>query len=266
MKIDSYGVGFALIAGICIISMVGLYYVRRYFHLDNLRKCHEVGGYLLSVVGTMYAVLLGLVVVDAMTKFQTARTIVEQEANSLADVFLLAEQFPEVKAHKVRSLCNTYVTEVIEKEWDSMTEGKINLSARRAAVNLMREVMQFEPTTENQKAIYPVMVSEACQVWDFRRARTNMATHGLPRVEWFVLIIGGIVTVTFTYFFGVENQKAQMIMTCMVSLLISLNLYLVVLFGAPFSGDLCIDSDAFKVDRIIFENQLGISVDHDQQL
>jgi hypothetical protein len=40
----------------------------------------------------------------------------------------------------------------------------------------------------------------------------------------------------------------------------------VVLFGAPFSGDLCIDSDAFKVDRIIFENQLGISVDHDEQL
>jgi hypothetical protein len=93
-----------------------------------------------------------------------------------------------------------------------------------------------------------------------------MATHGLPRVEWFVLIIGGIVTVAFTYFFGVENQKVQMIMTCMVSLLISLNLYLVVLFGAPFSGDLCIDSDAFKVDRIIFENQLGISVDHDEQL
>ena len=126
--------------------------------------------------------------------------------------------------------------------------------------------MQFEPTSENQKAIYPVMVQEACQIWDFRRARTNLATHGLPNVEWFVLIIGGIVTVVFTYFFGIENQRAQMAMTCMVSLLISLNLYLVVLFGAPFSGDLCVDDDAFKVDQAIFENQLGLRNDPDKVL
>jgi hypothetical protein len=77
-------------------------------------------------------------------------------------------------------------------------------------------------------------------------------------VEWFVLILGGIVTVVFTYFFGIESLKVQVMMTVMVSLLISLNLYLVILFGAPFSGDLQVSPEALHVDKLIFDDQLGI--------
>jgi hypothetical protein len=263
MKVDSYFIGTFLILGISLLSVLGLLVVRKYFDLEKLKSCHEVGGYLLSVVGTMYAVLLGLIVVDAMTKFQTAREVVEQEANSLADVFLLANSFPEEKCHKVRVICNDYVKEVLTDEWPAMAEGKISTSARKAIVELMKEVMSFEPVSENQKAIYPIAVQEACQVWDFRRARTNMAQHGIPVVEWVVLIIGAIVTIVFTYFFGLSDARAQMAMTAMVSLLISLNMYLVILFGAPFSGDLQVSPDAFRVDKLIFDNQLGYKPDAD---
>ena len=261
MDIDNFYIGAALIIGITLASVLGLLIVRRYCHLERLKQCHEVGGYLLSVVGTMYAVLLGLVVVDAMTKFQTARNVVENEANSLADVFLLAESMPKAKATAVRQLCEKYVSEVVEKEWPDMAKGQINKTARRHAINLMREVNAFEPVTENQKAIYPLLVQESCQVWDNRRARTNLASFGVPTVEWFVLILGGVVTVVFTYFFGVESLLAQVLMTSMVSLLISLNMYLVVLFGAPFAGDLQVSSDALMVDKMIFENQLGLRQD-----
>jgi hypothetical protein len=263
MKVDSYIIGTILILGISLLSVLGLLVVRKYFDLEKLKSCHEVGGYLLSVVGTMYAVLLGLIVVDAMTKFQTAREVVEQEANSLADVFLLANSFPEEKCHKVRVICNDYVKEILTDEWPAMANGKISKSARKAIVELMKEVMTFEPVTENQKAIYPIAVQEACQVWDYRRARTNMAQHGIPVVEWVVLIIGAIVTIVFTYFFGLSDARAQMAMTAMVSLLISLNMYLVILFGAPFSGDLQVSPDAFRVDKLIFDNQLGYKPDAD---
>lgn len=263
MNFDSYGIGSLLIFSVTAFSVLGLLLVRKYFDIEKLKSCHEVGGYLLSVVGTMYAVLLGLIVVDAMTKFQTARDIVEQEANSLADVFLLANSFPEEKCHKVRVVCNEYVKEVLTEEWPAMADGKISKTARKAIVELMKEVMSFEPVSENQKAIYPIAVQEACQVWDYRRARTNLAQHGIPVVEWVVLIIGAIVTIVFTYFFGLSDAKAQMAMTAMVSLLISLNMYLVILFGAPFSGDLQVSPDAFRVDKLIFDNQLGYKPDAD---
>ncbi len=258
---DSYAIGFFMVFSMTMFSMGGLLLVRKYIHIDKLKSCHEVGGYLLSVVGTMYAVLLGLIVVDAMTKFQTARSLVEQEANSVADVFLLANSFGEPKCTKVRVLCNRYVQEILEVEWPAMREGKISIEARKAAVALMKEVVSFEPVTENQKAIYPVAIQEACEVWDFRRARTNMAQHGIPNVEWAVIIIGACVTIIFTYFFGLESAGAQLAMTGMVSLLISLNMYLVLLFGSPFSGDLTVGPDAFTVDKMIFEGQFGYKPD-----
>jgi len=263
MGIDSYPIGAILITSVVVLSMCGLLLVRRIFKQEDLCKCHEVGSFLLSIVGSMYAVLLGLVVVDSMNKFQQARNIVEQEANSLADVFMLADRFPSDKAKKVHELCNFYCNQLIVKGWPAMTHARTSEDARKAALKLIHEVSEFEPVTENQKAIYPLLMEETCQVWDNRRARTNIAQYGVPGIEWIVLIVGGVVTIVFTYFFGLEMVRVQMLMTGMVSLLIALNLYLIVLFGSPFSGDLCVGEEAFQVDSQIFENQLGYRHDLD---
>src|SRR5690348_6859122 len=94
MRIDSYVSGFVLVAGCAALSIVGLLAVRRTVHARALISSHDVGGYLLSIVGTLYAVILGLVVFDSMGKFQQASQTTELEANSLIDVILLADHLP----------------------------------------------------------------------------------------------------------------------------------------------------------------------------
>jgi hypothetical protein len=61
------------------------------------------------------------------------------------------------------------------------------------------------------------------------------------------------VTVTFTYFFRLDSFKVQLTLTGLVALLIALNLYLVVLFSNPFSGDLHVEPEPFQRDLGIFE-------------
>ncbi len=255
--IDSYGSGVVLVIGSTIASIVGLLLARKFVHLDQLKATHEVGGYLLSVVGTMYAVLLGLVVVDAMGKFQQGIAIAETEANSVADIFLLAERMPKDRAEKVQRICYDYVDRVISEEWKLMDKGCICPRARKLAISMVRAVRDWEPVSESEKAIYAQALSESCQVWDSRRARTNMSQHTIPTLEWVVLVIGGVITVVFTFFFGLENLRAQVLMTSLVSLIISLNMFLVLMFGYPFSGELKVSSDAFELDKKIFDNQLG---------
>lgn len=239
-------------------AVFGQLMVRQYADSQKIKECHDVGGQFLAVVGTMYAVLLGLVVVDAMSKFQQASTFVEQEANSLADVFLLAERMPVQQRDRIQNLCQRYAGQVIDHEWKSMDENTIYIPARRTAIDLMKTVMDYEPVKENEKGVYPIIVQEVCQIWDNRRARTNMATNHMPLIEWIVLIVGGIVTVAFTYFFHVESLISQVLMSSMVTLIIALNLFLVLLFGYPFSGDLIVKPDAFKLDQMIFEDKIGM--------
>lgn len=254
--IDSYW-GTALLAvSSCVVAIAGLLFTRRVVDLDRLRKSHEVGGYLLSVVGTLYAVLLGLVVVDAMTKFQDARNVLVSEADSLAQVYVLSAVLPEPKRSEIRGRCREYASLVVNKEWDAMTHAQYSPEARRAAVYLIQDTLGFEPVTENQKAIYPQLVTQATQMWDFRRKRVNYATNGVPAIEWTTLIIGGIITIFFTYFFGLENLRLQMIMTAMVAALICMNLDLLLLFGYPFSGDLCVHGEPFQVDLGIFDDKI----------
>ncbi len=258
MTNDSYIGGFMLVTVTTAVAVLGQLMVRQYADNAKLRECHDVGGQFLAVIGTMYAVLLGLIVVDAMNKFQQASITVEQEANSLADVFLLSDRMPKERRDKVQNLCAQYAALVVDHEWRAMNDGKIYAPARMAAIDLMKTTMDYEPAKESEKAVYPIMVQEVCQLWDNRRARTNMATTGMPAIEWVVLFVGGIITVVFTYFFHVESITAQVAMTAMVTLIIGLNLFLVLLFGYPFTGDLTVKPDAFKLDQMIFEDKISM--------
>jgi hypothetical protein len=258
MTNDSYIGGFMLISAATAVAVLGQLVVRHIADNQKLKDCHDVGGQFLAVVGTMYAVLLGLVVVDAMSKFQEASVSVEQEANSLADIFLLSERLPSEKRDKIQLMCQQYANEVIDGEWPAMNDSKVFSPARKTAISLMKATMDYEPVKESEKAVYPIMVQEVCQLWDNRRMRTNAATRGMPFIEWVVLLVGGVVTVVFTYFFHVESIGAQVAMTTMVTLIIGLNLFLVLLFGYPFSGDLKVNADAFKLDQLIFADKLGM--------
>lgn len=259
MEMDSYVLTAIIVLGSAFMAVFGLLVVRKLIDLQHLQPTHEVGGYLLSVVGTLYAVLLGLIVVDALGKFQIARDIAAHEANALMDIFILAESLPQEDQKLVRQLCFDYAEEVMHVEWPLMDQGQFSQNARRILVRLSKSLSHFEPVTENQKAVYPLLMTQSSELWDNRRMRINMVTHGVPAIEWLVLIVGAVVTVFFTYFFGLENLKLQVCMTIMVALLISLNLVLVLIFGYPYSGSVAICPDSFQLVQDVFEGKLGLA-------
>ena len=256
MALDTYLGGFLLIVIVTMAAVGGLFVARKIFNLEHLKQTHEVGGVLFSAVGTLYAVLLGLIVVDAMTKFGSTRDLVQNEASNLANVFILADTFPPEREREVRLLCTDYCKEVIENEWSAMDDARFSPVARKMVVKLMENVTSFEPTTQNQQALYPMLVQSAMTLWDCRCDRINAARQGIPLIEWVTLVLGGVITVFFTYFFGLDSIKIQTVMVSMVTILISLNLYLFMLFAYPFSGDVCIKPEPFEIDLSIFEKRI----------
>jgi hypothetical protein len=115
--------GIIVLGGTCA-SVAGLLLARKCINFEELRPSHDVGGYLLSVVGTLYAVLLGFVVVDTMQQYQHARQVTEMEAGTLADVFIMANRLHEPNRSKIQTACSNYINQVIETEWSQMSCGK----------------------------------------------------------------------------------------------------------------------------------------------
>jgi Protein of unknown function (DUF4239) len=259
MQVDTYLAGVFMVAFSTAASIVGLMVVRRLLHSHNLISSHDVSGSLLSVVGTTYAVILGLIVVDAMAKFQEARQTTEHESNALADVLLLSHQLPTGARAEIETRVQSYIDRVVEDEWPSMDRGTYSPEARRAAIDLFNAVSGFDPKTEKEHAIYESELAAICEFWNMRRNRIVIASHGLPTLEWVVLVFGGVLTVSFTYFFKLEQLKIQVIMTAMVAMIIALCLFLVLMFGYPFSGELTVSSDNFRVLEGIMAYQSGHS-------
>lgn len=228
--------------------------MRRRVGVTGLRAYHEVAGYLLSVVGTLYAVLLGFVVVDAMTHTQELRVMVDREASGLCNIFICADGLPKEKKEKMHTLCAEYADVVINDEWKSMQHAKYSPKAFNLVWSIWKEITTYQPSTESEKTLHAQMLSEVCSMTENRRTRIVSASHGVNPLMWSVLIIGAVFTVMFTYFFGVEHLRAQILMTVLVSLTLSLNIFLVYVFGNAFSGEFAVQPDSFKLDQLIFKN------------
>ena len=256
MKLDSYVSGFLLVTASGGLSILGLLTVRRMLRSKDLISCHDVGGYLLSVVGTMYAVILGLIVVDSMSKFQQARTTTEQESNALADLILLSNQLPGPKRAEIQTARPGYVSRVVNDEWPMLDRGEHSLEARRSAVLLIDAVCQFDPRPSarrpSTRPSSPRPASSGTAGASGRHRQARRAGPGVVRPAR-----RRVVTVAFTYFFKMEHLKIQLIMTAMVSTIIALNLFLVLMFGYPFSGDVKIGPDCFNVAQSIIEHPPG---------
>ena len=245
--------GLAISIASAIVSVLGMMLVRKKVGVKRLASLHEVSGDMLSVVGTLYAVLLGFVVVDAMTHMQEMRITVEQEANAVANVYLVSDGLPKGTSERMQKHCKDYVKVVTEDEWDSMKKGQALDVAHVLTWKMWREAVNLQCDTEGEGAVKDRLLEELSNLSDNRRTRLVMAVHGVAPTMWVFLIIGAVLTVVFTYFFGLESIRAQSIMTGLVAVTLSLNLFLVYLFGYPFRGDVAVYPDAFGLDQKIFQ-------------
>lgn len=234
-----------IVAGSVLASLAGLFLVNRWADKDTLRKHHELAGHMLAVVGTLNAILLGLVVVEAQNRYQQARTMEAQEASGVADLMRFCDSLPNPARREFRTEIRRYVYDVVNLEWDSNQQEKAEPTTLHDFAAIWKSVCDYQPTDNRQQNIHQSMLSSIQSVADCRRFRLTAGRHSLPPVLWTVMIVGATITVLFTYFFTFENIAMQVLMTILLVIILSLNIVLVKVLGHPYSGDWRIRPDQF---------------------
>ena len=136
--------------------------------------------------------------------------------------------------------------------WRS-TSGRCCIAASRAPTAGPRSkrsgpcIRRFEPTGPREEALYSKLLDELQDLNDARRMRLVSAREGIPYLIWGVLIGGGVVTVLFTYFFGLKNFRAQIAMTALYVTSIGFVLFLIASIDHPFSGAVSVRPEAMEL-------------------
>ena len=265
LGLDNYAIGMPVIALVVIVSVLGQVFVRRFLIKEKIESCHEVGGVILGIMGTLYAVILGLVVLDAMTKFETTESLIVNESQSLMLVVSIAEQF-KTEREVIRQLSKDYIDEVVTNDWEFLGKGiRGHHKAGFILKKILNEVKKIEPITENEKGLFPVLLQEVVSICKYRVARIDQSLYGIPIMKWIMLIVGGVMTIIFTYFFTIENQKLQSLMTGMYTLMIAMNLYMVLMFTQPYSGDFQASKRSLLLAQEQIQEELSKSVKNEKQ-
>ena len=79
------------------------------------------------------------------------------------------------------------------------------------------------------------------------------AEEGMPGILWVVLVFGGVVTVGFTFLFGLENTWAHRVMVLSLTAVIVLVLFTIGVMEYPFSGGARLEPIAFELILERFE-------------
>ena len=88
-------------------------------------------------------------------------------------------------------------------------------------------IAKFRPAVSTGP-IEAEILHTANQLYEARRDRLVAAASGIPNVMWAVTLLGGALTVGFSFLFGVPNFRIHLIMTEMLSASLALVIVLIV--------------------------------------
>ena len=247
-----YGVLIVLVA--VLVAVGGLILVQRLVPSTLRQQHNDVAGFIYAVVGIVYAVLLALVVIAAWEEHEMAKATVDREANELAEIFWLAHRLPETEGRQLQELARSYARVVVDEEWPLMSrEGRASPRAWGLLDDMRLEVQELEVVTQADQVLYAQGLELVHDLADARRMRLVEADEGIPAVLWIVLIVGALVTVGFTYLFGLENTRAHRLMVAALAGIIALALFSVGALEYPFSGGARVGPGAFELVLERFE-------------
>jgi hypothetical protein len=245
--------GLLIVALAILIAVGGLVVVQRLFSTERRKQHNDVAGFIYAVLGVAYAVLLGLMLIAVWEKWNEAETITFDEANELAGIFYWAHALPQPEGRHIQELVRSYAQVVVEEEWPLMAQGRSSPKAWTTLDELRATILGLKPTTGAQQMGYDQMrynqmLEQLHSLGDARRERLLVAGQGLPPILWIVLILGGVITVGFTYLFGLEDTLVHVLMVASLAMIISISLFTVAALDYPFNGDIRIHPAAYEQD------------------
>jgi hypothetical protein len=243
-----------LMVFLAVLAAVAGLLVVQWLTSSSVRREHnDVAGFIYAVLGVAYAVLLAFLVIAVWERFEAARGAAEHEGNELAGIYWLANSFPDSKRHQVQELARSYARVVVDEEWPLMAEAQTSPKAWALMDQLRDSIQNFEVSTSAEQVLYAQSLTQVNALQESRRVRLLDANTYVPTILWAILISGGVITVGFTYLFGLERTWTHVIMVVALTVVIVSTLFTIYALQYPFAGEPLVTPDALELDLQWFE-------------
>jgi hypothetical protein len=213
--------------------------------LDRLQKNHEVAGVTFGVLGAFYGLILAFVIVAAWERFNLANADSLAEATALESLYKLGAALPEPMRSQLDSAVLEYSHRVIEKEWPEMADNTFQ-GGKVGAHELWAAVLEYHSSDGRELMLIDKSIDQLNLISHARAQRFNYYEEDLPSVVWTVIYLGCLMTIGFSYFFGSNVFRAQVLMCGFFSILLGMTILAILELAHPYQGVVTISNEPYR--------------------
>ena len=192
-----------------------------------------------GVIGILYAIILGYVLVTVYGNFSDASSAVEKEVTILIDFIRDSEGLPAEDARKLRTATIEYIDAVIDQEWNHMIDtGKYHPVALEKFANLYRITMGVKCKTQEELVFLKEVAGELSDLSSKRFERVSFANTRVPDLLWGLLLGVGGVSFGMSFLFPVESTWLRVVLLCATAGVMTFTTLLIYMLDRPYNGTL----------------------------
>ncbi len=247
LALPTWLIGVLLVVVVPALVLLVQWGIRRRWPALAVGEHNDVVGFIIAVVGVIYAVLLGFVVIVTWESFNSAESIVGQEASTLRSIHRESAAFPPETREQIQGLVRQYAAEVVSEEWPAMADAEPGDPRVGDVLDELTAAIASVPvSTPAQEEFVGAEAQRLSELVALRSERLDYADRGIPEVLWVALVVGGVVTVGFALLFGLRRAVLHSLMVGSLAALVGVLFFVTLVINYPFAGDVAVEPEPFQ--------------------
>jgi hypothetical protein len=235
-------IAFALVFGGALLGM----YIRNALSEDHLRDdVKDVIRLSTGLIGTIAALVLGLLIASAKTSYDARDTQIKQiTANIILLDSLLGQYGPD--AHNLRVILRGAVGPMVDRIWNERDNGKLTpFVATAEAQAFVNKVQELEPNNDSKRALQARVLSAAADLAQARLSLFAQAHDSIP-VPFLAILIFWLAIIFASFGLFVRANPIVIITFFVGTLSVAGAIFLILEMDQPFAGLLQISSQPLR--------------------
>ena len=204
--------------------------------LRGEKSANTLVGLLLNSYTLFYGVLLALLSISVYENYNSAQEAVGREASSLFALYRNVRAYPEpIRSTLIEDL-RRYVDEETGPGWQEQRRDRMSQPGMHLVDRLGDELLRHTPNRYTGEYLLHAQTLRAFDEFiDRRRARIQAAGTNIPRILWYVVIVGAVLNVFVLWLFDLK-RTTHLIFGGVLMAFIGLVIYMVAVLDRPFRG------------------------------
>ena len=196
---------------------------------------------IISTIGVLYGLLLGLVSVDNWDNYDEARNLSAIEAASISAFYRDVAVLHHPKGPALQNDVRNYLRRIINEEFSAYHEGKVTPGSYHLLDAIHRDLVTYVPEGPVETQFYTEAVSHFNRMIELRDVRVDSVINdGIPVVFWYAILLGSLAIIVVSFFFHMPSYAGHLFLVNCITFFTAVMVFLIIAVDNPWRGTISV--------------------------